>query len=229
LLNGGAKPQVLISGLSDVTRAGHVYLHSVHDNEQAQLLDDGLAGAVSTTPGPFAQAVIVNAAGSKLDSWLTQKLTYRVEKCTSSERLVTLTVALRNDAPKTGLPDYVTIRSDFPPVPVPKGQNRLDLQVLVTRGAKLISSTLDGVALTDSPADGTLPEELPDGPSPVFLDTAQTLGRPAYGVDLEMPPGGITRTLVLHLQEPPSTAEPLLPVQTMVKPAQVDVDLSSCS
>jgi len=227
LLRGNVSPGVLLPKLRSAAREGHILVHSRTAAEQAALTAAGLTGAVDDTAGPFAQAVVINAAGNKLDSWLSTSLDYRVTACSATGRTVQVAVALRNDAPTSGLPAYVTVRSDSPTYPVKPSQNRSSLELLLTRGAKLEHATLDGRPMVLAPDPGTFPAELPDGASTTFLDAEQTLGRPSYAADLELVPG-TTRTLVLTVTEPASNAAPVLPRQVMVKPQTVRSELRTC-
>ena len=183
---------------------------------------------------PFAQAVLLNAAGNKLDTWLTETLAYRVEECSASGRTVAVTIGLRNDAPRTGLPEYVTVRSDKPTFKTVVGQNRVEVNLLVTLGAHLTSATLDGKQVLLAPPDGALPSRLPDGglsgggQDTGFLQERVSAGRPSYGLDLEILPGA-GRTLEVRFTEPAGiTGSPRLPVQTMVSTPSVTADVSAC-
>jgi hypothetical protein len=187
----------------------------------------GIAGAVSETGQPFAQAIVVNAAGSKLDAYLDSALEYRADKCTVDGRSVTVKVSLRNSAPTSGLPEYVTRRADEPSHPVAPSQNVVDLRVLVTKGASVRAAKLDGKLLPFSPL-GQLPATLPEGEAIGFLSPAVQGGRPSYGLELELPPG-VTRTLVLELDEPPSVIDPLLPIQPLARTPKVAADVSLCA
>jgi hypothetical protein len=234
VLSGAASPQALMPRLQQATRDRHILLYSAHPGEQKVLVRSHLAGAVSAAAGPFAQAVLVNAAGSKLDTWLHESLSYQVQHCAPGGRLVSVTVSLTNSAPTKGLPDYVTIRSDKPSYATEVGQNRVDLEVMVTRGARLESATLDGVAVPLAPPEGDLPVKLPTGglagpgEDTGFVSETVTAGRPSYGIGLELRPGA-RRTLVVTLREPAGVGgAPLLPVQTLVNPPTVSADVSAC-
>jgi hypothetical protein len=227
LMTGRAKPSVLLPSLQDVARQGHVLIESRVPAEQKQLVAAGIAGAVDDTARPFAQAVVVNIGGNKLDSWLGTSLDYRVEQCQPAKRTVAITMTLRNDAPRSGLPEYVTVRSDQPPFPVVTGQNRIELELLVTRGAQLVNGTLDGAVLLPEPSEGQLPDTLPGGSSDTFVNSSQTGVRPSYWLDLEVKPG-VARTVVLRFTEPPSTQAPLLPVQPLVITPNVTTELGAC-
>jgi len=234
VLSGRATPQALVPRLAEATRGGHLLLYSRVGREQAALARSGLAGAVSDTTGPFAQAVVVNAAGNKLDTWLTQTLSYQVLHCAPSGREVAVTVNLANSAPTKGLPDYVTVRSDKPAYRTVVGQNRVEMQLLVTLGAHLESATLDGVPVPLAPPEGELPTQLPTGGLAApgedngFLAEAVTAGRPSYGMELEVKPAA-RRTLVVTFREPAGIGgEPVLPLQPMVKRPTATADVAAC-
>ena len=227
LLGGGVSPRLLLPSLRQVADSGHVMVHSRVADEQSRLVAAGIAGAVDASDRPFAQAVVVNAAGNKLDDWLGSSLRYAVTSCTPQKRTVAVSVTLRNDAPATGLPPYMTVRSDRPPYATVVGQNRSELEVLVTRGATLVGATLDGATLLSS-VDGELPDTIDASVADGFLSTADVGGRPSYWVDLETRPGA-AHTLVLNLTEPPSSSAPLLPRQNLVRSPSVAADVGSCS
>lgn len=227
LLAGHVSPTKLLPGLRSTARDGYLLVHSRDDDEQVQLADAGITGAVDGTAGPYAQTVVLNAAGNKLDSWLKTSLDYRISSCSASSREVQVKVTLLNGAPAKGLPAYVTVRSDVPGYPTAPSQNRTELQVLLTQRATLRSATLDGEPMVLAPAEGELPAALPDHASATFLQAATVRERPSYWLDLELVPG-TARTLVLDLTEPPSSADPLLPRQVMVVPPEIRTELRAC-
>lgn len=227
LLSAKAQPRGLIDALTTSAEGRHLMLYSRHGDEQADLRTGGVTGEVPDTAGPFAQAVVVNAAGSKLDAYLDQGLDYRVTTCGRQRRSTTITVTLKNAAPTGKLPAYVTTRADDPQPAVPVGQNRVDLQVLLTRGARVLSAALDKQALAVSPPEGGLPAVLPPGPLPDFLGAGTQAGRPSYGLELELPVGQV-RVLTLTVEEPPSTVPPVLPVQALVQAPRVTSEVAAC-
>ncbi len=231
MLHGQGSFSALTSQLATVSRGHHVLVHSRVAEEQNLLDANGLTGAVDQTARPFAQAVVVNAGGNKLDTWLHSDLTYTAVRCSSAERTVDLTVALRNDAPTSGLPAYVTVRSDRPPYKTVVGQSRVELQVLTTIGSRLVKATVDGLPVTPAPKPGTLPVTLPDGPADaLFLDVGAEGGHPAFGMNLELRPGA-SRTVVLRVLEPaatPPAEPPLLPLQPLANIPTAHSDLRAC-
>ena len=234
VLAGKAAPQELVPRLRDAAHQGHMLLYSATESEQSALMRSKVAGAVPQGPEPFAQAVLVNAGGNKLDTWLEQSISYRVLECRSAGRTVAVTVRLHNRAPIKGLPAYVTVRSDKPQFETVVGQNRIELQLLVTTGAELTSASLDGVPVPLAPPEGDLPATLPTGGLATggldtgFLEEDYSVGRPAYGLDLELVPG-VPRTLEVRFTEPAGlSGSPLLPVQTLVVRPTVLADVSAC-
>lgn len=226
LLGGQGDARALLDHLTTAGRDGHVLVESSHPEEQAALAGSAVGGQVSRTAAPFAEAVVVNATGGKLDAYLDSSLRYRVTSCDRTGRDVTVTTTLRNTAPTSGLPAYVTIRDDLPQPPVPPGQNRSDLRVLTTIGTTVRSATLDGrpLLIPSLLAEG----QPPDGDATDVLDVGAEGGRPALGLVLELP-SGVDRTLVLTLREPPSTQSPLLPHQAMARPPSASADVSACT
>jgi Protein of unknown function (DUF4012) len=224
ILSGQGDHRALLAGLTSAAKGDHISVFSADVAEQSLLESAGIAGQVPRTSGPFAQAVVVNSAGTKLDTYLRQSLDYTVTRCSSQQRAATVTVKLRNDAPVSGLPGYVTTWAEG--TAVAPGANRLNLQVLLSRAAAVRTATLDGTALTLSPPLGELPKTLA-GPKVQFLNQGLQAGRPSFGLDLDVLPGK-TRTLVLTTTEPASSAKPLLPRQTLVNPPKVTSDLSAC-
>lgn len=234
VLAGKASPQTLVPKLRTATAGGHVLLYSTTPQVQSVLVDSDLAGAVDQGMEPFAQAVVVNAGGNKLDTWLHQSLSYQVLECRAGGRTVEVTVKLLNAAPTTGLPQYVTVRSDKPLFKTVTGQNRAELQVMVTQGATLSQATVDGYPVPLAPPEGDLPATLPTGGlaggglDSGLIDIGVTAGRPAFGLNLELVPD-VPRTVVFRFTEPAgTTGAPRLPVQTMVNAPTVDSDVSAC-
>ncbi|MBL8931474.1 MAG: DUF4012 domain-containing protein [Kineosporiaceae bacterium] len=234
ILTGKAPARELVPGLDAAARGRHLLLFSATAGEQSVLERSGLAGAVPDTGKPFAQAVVINAAGNKLDTWLSQTLAYQVQHCAPAGRQVSVSVSLTNSVPRKGLPEYVTVRSDKPLYDTKVGQNRVGLEVLVTRGSHLEGAMLDGVPVMAAPPEGDLPSRLPDGGvvgngrDSGFITETTTAGRPSFGMNLEIEPGA-RRTLVLQLREPAGVGgSPLLPVQAMVNPPTATADVSAC-
>jgi hypothetical protein len=225
LLSGQADNKVLVDGLTAAAKADHINVFSAKPAEQEMLESAKVAGQVPRTSGPFAQAVVVNSAGTKLDTYLHQDTHYQVTRCGTQDREVRVTVKLTNQAPASGLPSYVTTWAEG--ITRKPGTNKVTVQVLLSRASAVRTATLDGVVLPLPAPIGTLPTTLPGGKTS-FLDQGIQADRPSYGLDVTLPPGG-TRTLVMTATEPASSAAPILPLQPMVNPPTVSADISACT
>jgi hypothetical protein len=224
LTSGTTDGKTLVAQLSSASKGNHVRIFSTDPDEQVLLEKTVVGGQVPRTEGPFAQAVLVNAGGNKLDAYLHQAIDYTVTSCGPKAREVTVSVKLTNKAPRSGLPPYVADwTSGKPSSP---GADLVDLQVLLAHSADVKSASLDGEVVQLAPKIGALPRSLA-GRRTQILDQGVQVGRPSYGLHVEVP-AGASRTLTLHATEPASKAAPLLPVQTLVNPVSVTSDISAC-
>jgi Protein of unknown function (DUF4012) len=208
LIGGGGSATSLLSGLGSAVGQGHLRLWSAHPAEQSRLATLPISGVLTSTPGPYAQLVVNNAAGGKLDYYLGRSLTYEAAPCTSSSRRSsTITVTLTNNAPASGLSAYALTRADKPDHPYPPGQNRTLVSVYAAVGAQLTSATLDG--------------------KPAVMEVASERGHPRFSRYLELDPGA-SGTLVLHLDEPSVAGGVTVPSQPLVTPQITHVFVHEC-
>ncbi|MHB8188203.1 MAG: DUF4012 domain-containing protein [Dermatophilaceae bacterium] len=174
---------------------------------QADLAQTSVAGIIPTTKAPYVGLSIVNDGGNKLDYYLDRSLTWQRVGC-GSTRQTTVTITLTNNAPASGLSEYVTARSDRRSYPIQPGDNRLEVSYFATEGA-----LMEGVTVAGQPGTASIGVEH---------------GHPVYTVDLELP-RGTSRTIVLHLSEPVGKGEPIVLRQPLVRPLHVKLDDASCS
>lgn len=169
------------TGLVELARAlggavadKHVMVAATRDDEQAGLVELGVAGAMAPVADDFVGLVTQNASGNKIDWFLHRGLDYRVAvDPATGEVSAVATVTLANRAPARGLPDYV-IGSALKP-PLPTGVNRTYVSLYSPWG--LAGATLAG--------------------QPVGMESAEELGRFVYSSYVDIPPGG---SVVLELQ-----------------------------
>jgi uncharacterized protein DUF4012 len=174
---------------------------------ESDLAQTEVSGMIPETSDPYVGLSIVNDGGNKLDYYLDRSLTWQRTGCGPSGQ-VTVTIALTNNAPASGLPaTTVTARSDAHGYPVKPGDNRLLVGYLATAGSQMTSVTVDGKAA----AAGVGAER----------------GHPVYTVDLELP-RGTTRTVVLHLTEPAESGPPIVLQQPLIRPLTVKLDDAGC-
>ena len=174
---------------------------------QARLAQTAVAGIIPTTKAPYVGLSIVNDGGNKLDYYLDRSLTWQRTGCGSTAQ-TTVNITLTNNAPASGLSDYVTNRTDRHSYPVKPGDNRLEVSYFATQGAIMKSVTVAG--------------------QPGTASIGSERGHPVYTVDLELP-RGTSRTIVLHLIEPVGNGKPIVLRQPLVRPLQVKLDYAACS
>jgi hypothetical protein len=174
---------------------------------QAQLVAADYAGVVQNTGTPYSGFVVVNAAGSKLDYYLDRSMTYRRTGCGASST-VTATLRLTNDAPRSGLPAYVTIRADGAPAGAKPGDNHLLVTYYASAGSQLRSVKVDGKSMIVA----TQPEN----------------GLVTATLDLELPVQS-TRTITLTWREPAAHAPLTVLKQPLVRPIAVQVTGDRCA
>ncbi len=137
--------------LDAAVRGGHLRMYSRHAQDQQAIDELGLAGSVERKePIDVLSLISENASGNKIDWFLRRDVLYRVrldpDRGTATGELV---ATLHNDAPASGLPDYV-IGS---PKNIARGSNQSLL--LVLRGP---GDSLDEMEIGDEPNPAILRE-----------------------------------------------------------------------
>lgn len=227
VLSGRGDRGALLKALVTSATTGHILVWSADPQEQQAVVAGGVAGAVPVDGAPFLRTVLVNASGTKLDAYLETSLTYRVTECSGSVRRTSVTFRVRNTAPATGLPDYVVVRGDLPLGAYVRGQNKVDLQFLVTKGATVTAATLDDETMGLPLPEDEFPASIPVNTSGEILGSGQQAGLPSYGLSLDLKPGQ-SRVVTLSLEEPPTTRTAEVVVQPLVKPTVLTVDPGRC-
>lgn len=166
---------------------------------QALLQQTDYGGAIPQDDRPFSAVVLNNAAGGKLDYYLTRSVDYARTGC-GSRRDVMVTITLRNNAPAAGLPSYVTTRGDVPPAGAKPGDTKVLLDYYASADAKLERVTVD------------------DATSGASFHATQ--GHTVLRMSVEVPRGR-TVTIELHLDEPAGSGTPRIWHQPGVTPIAV--------
>src|SRR5450631_2986563 len=199
ILDTRGEPMALLRAAGQAAGERRILIWSADPAVQAGLARTSVSGIIPTTTAPYVGLSIVNAGGNKLDYYLDRSLTWQAAGCGPTRR-TTVTIKLTNNAPANGLSPYVTGRSDARSYPVKPGDNRLAVTYLATQGTLMESVTIAG-----KPGTGRIGVEN---------------GHPVYTIDLELP-RGTSRTIVLQLSEPSSTAAPIVLRQPLVRPLHV--------
>ncbi|GAC1441313.1 MAG: DUF4012 domain-containing protein [Mycobacteriales bacterium] len=216
LTAGSGSPGDLLRGLIAAVRSGHLRMASDDPALHDALHAAGVDGALPAGTAPTAYPVVYNSAGGKLDYFLDRSIAYTAGPCHGTRRLSRITVTLRNSAPPAGLPPYLTIliRNGL------SGQSYDGLDTLLvygTRGAQLVSATLDGQPVSAISAR----------PGGTTLVTTTEGGLPVWFTYLSLPRGR-ARRLVLIVNEPAVPGSAVVPVQPLPRPLGVAVAVPRC-
>ena len=204
-------PRKLLSALGKAVSEGRIALWSASQADQKLLETTPLAHSVPDDSAPYAQVVINNLGGNKLDYYLRRKIEYSADACEGQLRNSTVTVVLTNTAPPQGLPDYVAASGRFDadyPVKAPSGTNVTSVALLATKSAQLVGAISNGRKAI------------------VFPGTDR--GHPLYEMQLTIEPGQ-TVELKFLLKEPPAAGAPRVPVQPLIDNVFPVVSVPECS
>jgi hypothetical protein len=212
LVTGRGRPRAVLDQLSAAASERRLLLYSGHAAEQQDIARTALSGLLSREPGPYAFVAVNNAGGNKMDYYLRRSIRYEAGSCAGGRRASRLTVTLGNEAPDpASLPEYVSQRLDD------------------ARGTRAQSRSTGSVVLLVSvygPLEGGVTDATLDG-KPLAVSNGRSGPRPVWTFPLVIDQGK-RRTVVLDVVEPGSTAAPVVPVQPLVRPAQVFTSAATC-
>lgn len=172
---------------------------------EKSLVAAGYAGVLPTS-GPVSSFAVNNAAGNKLDYYLNRAMTYRRSGCgTGASAIATLT--LTDNAPRHGLPHYVTQRADHPPAGAKVGDNHLIVSYYATAGSSFARVTVDG-------KPHTYLSSTENGLSVALLDVELKVGVPVH--------------VTITTREPAQTSKPALVLQPLARPITVSSSGPDC-
>ncbi|MCB9409886.1 DUF4012 domain-containing protein [Mycolicibacterium sp.] len=203
-------PRKLLDALGRAAAEGRIAVWSSSPAEQQLLEETPLAHAVPDDDAPYAQVVINNLAGNKMDYYLKREIEYVADGCDSDMRNSTITVRLTNTVGDMQLPDYVAATPGLAPglpLKVPNGTMVSSVRLLATKGARLMSVTSNGERTT----------------AIRHLER----GRPSFEVQVAIPPGK-SGELVFRLSEPTNPGAPRVPVQPLVDSVAPRVSVPVC-
>ena len=204
-------PRALLDALGKAVGEGRIAVWSSVPAEQEMLEQTPLAHIVPDDSAPYAEVVINNLGGNKMDYYLEREIEYVADGCDGDTRMSTVTVRLKNVVPDTPLPEYVAgaagLNPDVPLDLVP-GTMLTSVRVLGTQGATLQSALSNGQRL------------------PVVKGAER--GHPTFEVQVAIPPGQ-SGELSFRLSEPTVLGSALVPVQPLVDTVTPAVSVPRCS
>ncbi len=199
-----------LKAIGRAAAGGHLKVFSTDPSFEDGLRIAGADGALGAPQGDDLLSVVINnLSGSKIDYYVTRTVGYDVTLGGAGQALATTSVALRNDAPSSGVPGFVID-------PSAKGYHPGDDVSLVT---------------SSCPGPCTLVRAARNG-KPVELRVGSEIGRPWYQ-DFFTTPAGTTGTLQIVTSRTGVWAGNstggvyrlrILP-QTTVKPTRVSVSI----
>nr|WP_231751054.1 DUF4012 domain-containing protein [Mycobacterium sp. NAZ190054] len=205
-------PRALLDALGKAVGERRIAVWSASPEEQALLEQTPLAHIVPNDPAPYANVVINNLGGNKMDYYLERSIEYVADGCDGQTRMSTVTVRVKNTAPADApLPEYVAGTEGLVsnvPFEVPSGTMVSSVRLLATTNASMVSVLANG-------------ERIP------FTQSSER-GHPTYEVQVLIPPGQ-SGELSFRLSEPTAAGEARVPIQPLVDDLTPVVKVPECS
>jgi hypothetical protein len=204
-------PHELLDALGKAVSERRIAVWSSSPADQKLLEETPLAHMIPDDPGPYAEVVINNLGGNKMDYYLTREIEYVADRCDGETRMSTVTIRLTNTAPNKPLPDYVATSAGLlpqVPISIPRGTMLTSVRLLATKDAKLVSAIASGQRV------------------PAFTDMER--GHPSFEVQVAIPPGQ-SGEVSFHLSEPTSPGAARVPIQPLVDTITPAISVPQCS
>lgn len=204
-------PRKLLDAIGKAASERRIAVWSASPEEQALLEETPLAHVVPDDDAPYAQVVINNLAGNKMDYYLTRQIEYAADGCDGETRKTTITIRLANTAPEGPIPDYVggspgIIRGA--PINAPSGTMLTSVTLVATKGAELAGAIANG-------------QNVP-------VSRGMERGHPTFEMQVGIP-RGTSGEIKFLLSEPTSPGKPRVPVQPLIDKVTPVVSVPECS
>lgn len=203
-------PEKVLAALGRAAGEGRIAVWSANPIDQEILEETPLAHVIPQGPAPYAQVVINNIAGNKMDYYLSREIEYVADGCDGEIRNSTVTVRLANTAPDKPLPEQVggsTGLGDGTPINLPNGTMLTSVRIIGTPGARMMSVTANGERTTAT------------------MDTER--GHPSFEVQVAIPTGQ-SGELVFRLTEPTLPGKPEVPIQPLIDTVTPLISVPEC-
>lgn len=215
-----ASPRKLLEALGRAAGEGRLAVWSASPTEQELLERTPLAHVIPEDSAPYAQVVVNNLSGTKMDYYLRREIEYDADQCTGPMRNSTIRVRLTNTGTETSLPPYYSVTGTGPrsphagpglnhviPIKLLPGTMLSSVRVIATEGATLMSVTSNGER--------------------ALATRNIERGHPTFEVQVAIPPGQ-TADLEFRLSEPNATGEARSPVQPLIDEVVPEVSVPAC-
>ena len=109
-LMAGGEVTYLAKAVTHAARERRLLVWSADPTIERELDEAGFAGTVRAGAFPFSGFTVTNATGSKLGYYLDRSMTYDRKGCGTGSSAVASFTVTDDNAPRSGLPKYVTMR-----------------------------------------------------------------------------------------------------------------------
>lgn len=205
-------PRKLFDALGRAVSERRISVWSSSPADQKLLEETPLAHVVPDDPAPYAEVVINNLGGNKMDYYLDRQIEYVADGCDGDTRMSTVTVRLTNRlSDPSGLPDYVAGKLGFFPglaENLPRGSMLTSVRLLATEDAQVISVLVNGKRIR------------------VF--GGKERGHPSFEAQVAIAPGK-TAEVTFRLSEPTSPGKARVPVQPLADNVAPKVTVPTCT
>ena len=203
-------PRAVLDAIGRAASERRIAVWSADPADQKILEETPLAFAIPEDSAPYAQIVVNNLAGNKMDYYLTREIEYAADGCKGDMRNSTITVRLTNTAADEPLPETVGgtagLAPDLPIKFLP-GSMVTSVRLVATSGAELRGVTSNGKS--------------------VSAIVRKERGHPTFEVQVVIPPGQ-SGDLTFRLSEPTSPGTPRVPIQPLIDAVTPKVSVPAC-
>lgn len=206
-----ANPRALLDALGKGVSEQRIAMWSSSPADQELLEQTPLANVILDDPAPYAEVVVNNLGGNKMDYYLKRDIEYVADGCDGDTRNSTVTVGLSNTVQDVPDANYIAGTLGFTrekTLNVPRGTMFTSVRLLATTGAELVSVLSNGLRV------------------PVFTTTERN--HPSFEVQLAIPPGQ-SAEVIFRLAEPTAPGEARVPTQPLVDTVTPVVSVPACS
>lgn len=206
--SGTVSPIRMLQAFIPAIHSQNLHAWSADNAVQQKILQTPLSGSMANVNKPSAAVVLINGAGNKLDAYVKAQVVYNQGICESDfpYRDATMRVTLKNEAPTSGLPKYVTTRYDLGDLsPNNPGATKMIVYVHVPFGSVFESAKIGNA---DTP----------------LLVEGVDLGRTVFRFDVDLPAQS-SQNLIIKFAEPAvgEVVQPSLWTQPMPNPVKTKV------
>ena len=203
-------PRAVLDAIGRAASERRIAVWSAVPADQEILEETPLAYAIPEDAAPYAQLVVNNLAGNKMDYYLKREIEYAADGCDGDIRNSTVTVRLTNTSSGVDIPEYVGgslgLNANFP-IDLLPGSMLTSVRLVATQGAELKGVTSGGKAVS------------------AVVHTER--GHPTFEVQVVIPPGQ-SGELVFRLTEPTAPGAPRVPVQPLIDIVTPRVSVPAC-